>query len=281
MSAPFDPNHRDNFCYRHPDRQGFVLCQRCGRTICPECQTQAPVGSICPECMKAARGAVPKRSPVRRLRARLGAGAPVVTYSIIAVTALLWLVGLIPGVDLAQPLAYTSAYLTPEHFEPWRLFTATLVHGSIFHVGFNMLTLWLFGRVLEPAYGWWRFLLLWVAAALGGSMLVTIIAPDTAVIGASGAVFGLFGAYFTVMREMRMNTTSLLVLVGMNIVLGFVVPGIAWQAHIGGLLVGLAAGWLLGRDRADSLGKRIRGGVGVGVLGLVCALVSVAVVQLT
>lgn len=279
MSSPNDPNHRDNACYRHPDRPSFVLCQRCGRTICPECQTQAPVGVICPECMRAARGTVPRRSAVSRLRGRLGADAPVVTYAIMAVTVLLWIVEQIPviGSAVSNALLFNALYLTPVAFEPWRLVTVTLVHGSIFHIAFNMLSLWIFGRVLEGAYGRWRFLVLWIATAIGGSLLVTLLNPGAVVIGASGAIFGLFGAYFFVMRELRMNTTSLLVLVGINIVLGFVVPNVAWQAHLGGLVVGLAAGWLLGRDRADALGKRTWGGIALAGLGLVCAVLATVV----
>lgn len=241
----------DNYCYRHRDRQSFVLCQRCGRTICGECQTPAPVGVLCPDCAGQSRRTQTSSRPgiASRIKRAAALGKPVVTYAIMGLTAVLFLVQLVTGGFLQNLLLFNPITLHVEaQFEPWRLLTVTLVHGSIWHIAFNMLTLWLFGRVLEPLYGHLRFGLVWIAAALGGSLAVTIATPTGSVIGASGAVFGLFGAYFVVMRQARMNPTSLLVLIGINIVMGFVVPGIAWEAHVGGLLVGLLAGWLVSRD---------------------------------
>ncbi|MGO2111102.1 MAG: rhomboid family intramembrane serine protease [Pseudoclavibacter sp.] len=241
----------DNFCYRHPDRQSFVLCQRCGKTICGDCQTPAPVGVLCPACVAEARRAQTKTRPSigTRLSRAAALGTPVVTYAIIAVTVVAYGVQFLTGGWLQQQLLFNPVTLWIDgQFEPWRALTVTLVHGGLFHVLFNMLTLWLFGRVLEPQYGRLRFSLVWIAAALGGTLAVTMTTPTGSVVGASGAIFGLFGAYFVVMRQARMNTTSLLVLVGINVVMGFINPGVSWQAHIGGLLIGLLAGWLVSRD---------------------------------
>ena len=131
----------DNFCYRHPGRQSFVLCQRCMRTVCPECQTQAAVGVICPECMQQQRR---DQTPAqRRANRRWGArsmtavgGRPIVTYWIIAITSAVSLLQMIPGIGgfLTSNLQFAGAYLYPSlsglPFEPWRMLTALLVHGG-------------------------------------------------------------------------------------------------------------------------------------------------------
>ena len=95
------------------------------------------------------------------------------------------------------------------------------------------------GRHLEPLLGRLRFLALYLLSGFGGSVGVLLLsAPNVPVVGASGAIFGLFGALFIVQRQRGGEVRSLLVLIGINAVLGFVVAGIAWQAHLGGLLVG-------------------------------------------
>lgn len=278
-------------CYRHPDRQSFVLCQRCGRTICGDCQTPAPVGVLCPECVATARRAQAGTRPgvFERIRRSAAQGKPVVTYSIIGLTAVCYVLQLLTGGFVTLQLLFNSFALDLSgNFQPWRALTTTLAHGSLWHLGFNMLTLWIFGRVLEPLYGRTRFLLVWIAAALGGSLAATIATPMVSVIGASGAVFGLFGAYFVVMRQARMNTTSLIVLVGINIVLGFIVPNVAWEAHVGGLLVGLLAGFLVSRDvraprRVGADGRsrmRVTGAVLVGALAVVLLCAAIAWVNI-
>ncbi|MCE7481574.1 rhomboid family intramembrane serine protease [Microbacterium profundi] len=271
MTTPEFTSNRDNFCYRHPDRQSFVLCQRCMRTICPECQTQAAVGVICPECMKAERGS---RTPAQkraqrqwggRSRARgsltaVQSGRPMMTYAIIAVTAFVGLLQLIPGFDVTGLLLFHVGYLFPDlsglPFQPWRLITAVLVHSGIWHIGLNMLALWMIGRSLEPMLGRWRFLALYVLGGLGGSVAVGIISPGTATVGASGAVFALFGALLVIGLHLGANMTGLFVLLGINLVIGFV-PGfnIAWQAHVGGAAVGALVGLIVLRTRKRSQRK--------------------------
>ncbi|WP_353815080.1 rhomboid family intramembrane serine protease [Agromyces zhanjiangensis] len=239
---------RASTCYRHPDRQSFVLCQRCGRTICGECQTPAPVGVICPECMREQRASAPRTKPavLTRARSAAGRGAPVVTYSIIGITLAVYLLQLIPGLAVTERLAYAGVYSLPFNFEPWRMITSMLVHstGLIFHVALNMYTLWIFGQLLENVLGRWRFLSLYLISGLGGSVAVLWLSdPRTGVVGASGAIFGLMGAFLVIQRRLGGNATQLLILVGINLVIGFV-PGfnIAWQAHLGGLVVGALVG---------------------------------------
>ncbi len=281
-SAEFASN-RDNFCYRHPDRQSFVLCQRCLRTICPECQTQAAVGVICPECMRAQQQAAPRgagsggaRGGWRRARGSTMALArdtrPLVTYGIIGITAIIYLTQLIPGSLTQQWLAFNGAFVIPSvgAFQPWRLLTVLLVHSSFWHVGLNMLALWMIGRSLEPLLGHGRFLALYLISGLGGSVAVALLAPWTSVIGASGAIFGLFGALLVIGRHIGANVTGIAIIIAINFALPFVfglVQGsfaaiaISWQAHLGGLVAGAASGFVFARTR-----RRDQQGLQIGLL---------------
>ena len=267
---------RSNFCYRHPDRQSFVLCQRCGRTICGECQTPAPVGVICPECMAQQRATAPRTKPavLTRVRSAAGRGAPVVTYSLIGITLAIFVLQLIPGLALTDRLLYAGLYSTPGNFEPWRMLTSVFVHSTtlLFHVLLNMYTLWIFGQLLEGLLGRGRFLALYLISGFAGSVGVLWLGnPLTGVVGASGAIFGLMGAFLVIQRRLGGNATQLFVLVGINLVIGFV-PGfnIAWQAHLGGLVGGALVGLIFVETR-----KREQKAVQIGLL---VALVLVLVV---
>jgi membrane associated rhomboid family serine protease len=261
VSSPDPRSNPDNFCYRHPDRQSFVLCQRCLRTICPECQTQMPVGVICPECLaeqqKGARVADVKRMPGRFAR-KLRSDRPVVTYAIMIVTIAVYLLELIPvvGGRIVSALAFNSALVLPGSiypFEPWRIVTVALVHSSPlpFHVALNMLALWALGRSLEPLLGKGRFLTLYVLSAMGGSTLVALIAPGTGVVGASGAVWGLLTAMLIIGRNLGVNILPIAILLGINLVFSFVGSNVSWESHIGGGLVGLLVGYIFSKTRAQ------------------------------
>ena len=250
----------DNFCYRHPDRQSFVLCQRCLRTICPECQTPAAVGVVCPECLaeqKKSQSPAQRRAERRWSRPRALAvsdGRPLVTYAIVGITALVYLLQLIPGSPVQQLLAFNSLYVAPAFgtpFQPWRLITVLVVHGGFFHLGLNMLAVWMIGRSLEPLLGRWRFLALYLLGGVGGSVGVALIAPGIWVVGASGAVFGLLGALLVIGRHIGANISGILIVLGINLVIGFI-PGfqVAWQAHLGGLAIGALIGLIYARTRS-------------------------------
>ena len=286
MSAPEFARNSDNFCYRHPDRQSFVLCQRCMRTICPECQTQAAVGVICPECLgQQAKTQTPAQRKAERRWARPRAvtasdSRPLVTYGIIAVTTLAWLVGLIPGVgDTVQnALLFWGPALYPEltgTFEPWRLLTASLVHSGFWHIGLNMLALWMMGRSLEPVLGRWRFLALYLLSALGGAVAVALLSFTTPVVGASGAIFGLFGALIVIGRHIGANIGGIAIILAINLAIGFI-PGfnISWQAHVGGLAVGALVGLIYARTRSVR-----RQGLQIGLLvGLTLTLLALLLI---
>ncbi|WP_240665867.1 rhomboid family intramembrane serine protease [Agromyces sp. LHK192] len=217
--------------------------------------------------MREQRANAPKTKPavLTRMRSATGRGAPVVTYSLIGVTIAVFLLQLIPGLAVTERLLYAGVYSLPFNFEPWRMITSMFVHstGLIFHVLLNMYTLWIFGQLLEGLLGRWRFLALYLIAGLGGSVAVLWLSdPRTGVVGASGAIFGLMGAFLVIQRRLGGDTTQLLVLLGINLVIGFV-PGwnIAWQAHLGGLVVGALIGLIFVETR-----KRNQQGLQVGLL---------------
>jgi len=275
------PDSPDNYCYRHPGRQSFVLCQRCGRTICPECQVQAAVGVHCVECAAQDRREAPR---VRRARPAFlsnltGSGAPVVTYTLIAVCLVVFGLQQIPALGLTDALRFAPAYVLPipgAPFEPWRMLTSVFTHASILHVLLNMYTLFIFGSALERMLGRWRYLALFLISGLGGSVGVVLLAdPFTAVVGASGAIFGLMGAFFIINRHLGGNSVQLLILVAINLAYGFFVPGISWQAHVGGLVAGALVALIYVRTRSI----RMRNVQILLLVALVLVLIAITVVR--
>ncbi|ALD11573.1 rhomboid family intramembrane serine protease [Clavibacter capsici] len=268
-------------CYRHPDRQSFVLCQRCGRTICPECQTPAAVGVICPEDMKEQRRTAP-RSRVSFVTRMTRSSAPVATYGIMAVCAVVWILQVLPivGGYVTTSLWFAPVYgsVASGDYEPWRMLTSAFTHSpdSIFHILLNMLSVFVFGRVLEPMLGRVRFLALFLISAMGGSLAVEVIGAAmgdslTAVVGASGAIFGLMGGYFVLARKLGGNVGPLLGIIVLNLLLGFVVQGVSWQAHVGGLVTGAVVALVLLRTRDPR-----QRGAQVGSLAALAAAIVVA-----
>lgn len=177
-------------------------------------------------------------------------GKPIVTYGIIAVCALMYVLQwIVPGGAVYEQFAYNNVFATPAYgaFEPWRMLTAAFLHSpdSVLHIVLNMYTLWIFGQALEPLLGRVRFLAVYLISAVGGSvgylLLNPLLVPGqqlAGVVGASGAIFGLFGAMLLVQRHRGGETRQLWVLIAINGVIGFLIPQIAWQAHLGGLITG-------------------------------------------
>jgi len=247
-----------------------VLCQRCLRTICAECQTPAAVGVVCPECMKAQQSAqtTAQRKAERRWRSRapqpvlVGDTRPLATYAIIGLTAIAYFIALIPGIGttVERFLFFWAPSLYPSLtglFEPWRIVTVSLTHSSIWHIALNMLALWMIGRSLEPLLGRGRFVALYLLSTAGGSVAVTLLSFETPVVGASGAIFGLFGALLVIGRHIGANITSIAVILGINLAIGFL-PGanISWQAHVGGLVIGALVGFIFTRTRGKDQRRR-------------------------
>ena len=230
------------------------------------------MGVHCPECTREARQSAPRTRPaaVTALRRARTNGA-IVTYSLVALTLVVFVLQKLTGGWVTYELLY--APLLTER-EPWRMLTAVFVHSdtSFLHILFNMYSLFIFGRILEPMLGWARFLALYLLSGFGGSVAVLLISPLTNVVGASGAIFGLLGAFFVIQRGLGGNNTQLMVLLAVNLGIGFVVPGIAWQAHIGGLIVGAVIAFIYLRTRRPAQARR---------QWMLVAAVAVALVAIT
>lgn len=243
-----EPARSSDFCYRHPNRRSYVLCQRCGRTICPDCQTPAAVGVQCPECVREGRASTPRQAPAF-IRAFRSGHQPVVTYTIIAICVLVFILQNIPGVGGYINLfgIYRPAFT---ELMPWTMITSAFLHGSIIHILVNMYSLFIIGPILERMLGRIRFLALYLVSAFGGSVAVLLLNPAGGVLGASGAIFGLLAALFIIQRKLVGTNVQLLVIIAINLVIGFL-PGlsISWQAHVGGLVAGAAVSLVYLRTR--------------------------------
>lgn len=131
--------------------------------------------------------------------------------------------------------------------QPWRILTASFLHGGFFHLLFNMMMLYIIGSSVEKALGWWRYLGVYLLSAAGGSMAViawVAVRPESLsvwTVGASGALYGMFGAVLMLQKRAGVSTTSILILLAVNLVYGFIVPNVSWQAHLGGFIIGLLA----------------------------------------
>jgi membrane associated rhomboid family serine protease len=235
-------------CFRHPGRETYVSCVRCGRPACPDCLRSAAVGQQCVECIRGAnRGG---RSARTAFGGRVVTG-PVVTWVLVAINVLLYLVILVrPGiaddlemVGLAQ--SGNGALIGVGAGQWYRLLTSAFVAPGglgglgFLDIAFNMWALIIVGPALERMLGSARYLAVYLLSAIGGGVFLYYLVPlNQPALGASGAVFGLFGAWFVVSRRLRLDSRGIIGLIVINLVLGFVVPRIAWQDHIGGLITG-------------------------------------------
>jgi membrane associated rhomboid family serine protease len=180
-----------------------------------------------------------------------GQAAPRVTQTIIGLCVAAYLLQILPDSTVTENYKFAPVFALAE---PWRLLTAAFLHSpsSPLHILFNMYALWMTGPYLEALFGRVRFLALYLLSALGGSVVYMLLASPENVnqwgagtVGASGAVFGLFGAFFVVQRRLNRATGPLIAIIVINFALGFL-PGVAWQAHLGGLITGvLTAGVLV------------------------------------
>lgn len=246
-------------CYRHPDRETYIQCARCHRHICPDCMNSAPVGFQCPECVS--QGAKAGRQGRTVLGGEVRQRGDIITKTLVALNVVVWLAGLawpsspntlyglfaqsIGTNELAARLGLVLGSGDDQFSigvvdgEWYRLLTAAFTHEQIWHIGLNMLALWVLGSSLEPVLGRWRFVALYVLSALGGTAASLLAAaPYSLSYGASGAVFGLMGALFVIMRRLGRDTGAVVVILAINLVIGFTVQGIDWRAHLGGLVVG-------------------------------------------
>jgi membrane associated rhomboid family serine protease len=238
-------------CYRHPGRETYVSCVRCGRYACPDCMRSASVGQQCVDCIS--QGAQGTRSARTVFGGRPAAGA-VVTWTLVAINVMVFLLtwvrpNIVTDLEMLGYATYPSG--GPLHGvaagEWYRLITsafvapATGLNGLGFlDIVFNMWALIFVGPALEGFLGRLRFLSVYLLSAVGGGVMFYYLAPENAAaVGASGAIFGLFGAWFVVSRRLRVDTRGIAMLIAINLALSFFFRStIAWQDHIGGLLTG-------------------------------------------
>lgn len=258
-------------CYRHPARETYVRCTRCDRPICPDCMREAAVGHQCPECVAAGVRSV--RQPRTAFGGGLSGAKGYVTKVLVALNVLMSVAaflssgsagslggggmgGLMGGTtplhDWGALIGGRAAVLnsdgTVSHLlngvsggDYYRLVTAMFLHYGLIHLVMNMWALWVLGQVLEAALGPLRFFALYMVAGIGGNVAVYLLsAPNTESAGASGAIFGMFGALFVVLRRMGRNASSVVPVLVINLLITFTVPNISIGAHIGGLIVGTA-----------------------------------------
>ncbi|MFF0221659.1 rhomboid family intramembrane serine protease [Streptomyces sp. NPDC004629] len=272
-------------CYRHPDRETGIRCTRCERPICPECMVSASVGFQCPDCVRGGSGTghPPAAAQPRTLAGGTMTADPrLVTKVLIGLNLAAFLVQQAVGNRFTNQfeLIGQASY---QLFGPvegvaegqyYRLLTSMFLHGSFIHILFNMLSLWWIGGPLEAALGRARYLALYFVSGLAGSALSYLLTePNKAVVGASGAIFGLFGATAVLLRRLNYDMRPVIALLVINLIFTFS-PGfnIAWQAHIGGLVAGVVTGYaMIHAPRSN------RALIQYGT----CALVLVVVVVLT
>jgi membrane associated rhomboid family serine protease len=268
-------------CYRHPGRQTYVSCVRCGRPACPDCLRPAAVGHQCVECIRQGnRG-------VRQATGRFGGSVsrtPRVTFTIMGINILLYVVQLAHS-SLALDWAMLGGALANGHLigvaggQWYRMITSAFLPGTgglgILDIAFNMWALYIVGPALEQMLGPLRYLAIYLMSALGGALSYYFIAsPNVPALGASGAIFGLFGAWFVLARRLNLDWRPIVTVIALNLVLGFVGSAyIAWQDHVGGLVTGvlLAAAYVYAP-------RKNRGLIQLGATLVVLALIIGGVV---
>ncbi len=260
----------DSHCYVHKDTPTGLRCSRCERPICGRCAIPASVGQHCPDCVAEARRSAPK------VRTALQATAPGVR-SIIIVTVIFYLVQqFVPG--LTGRLASFPPALADGQL--WRMITPVLLHASLLHIGFNMYALYMLGPSIEQAFGTSRFFLIYVLTGLAGSAASYAFGPCVLGVGASGAVFGIAGTLLVFLYHRRTSTfvrpflNNILFVIGANLILGFVIPGIDNFAHMGGLVAGLALGAAFDRSQGTPAAAPTQLLPSLAVLVAVVALVA-------
>jgi membrane associated rhomboid family serine protease len=251
-------------CYRHPDRGTRVSCSSCGRPICPDCMTPTPVGMRCPECMRQ------RTKVVQGVGGGGGEGfwrAPA-TFILIGLNVVAYLFEIAngsgglnnPGGSVIYDFALRGVSVA--NGEWYRLVTGGFLHESLFpHLAFNMLLLFLLGRLLEPALGTARFVALYFASLLAGAFGALLLTdPVVFTLGASGAVFGLIGAAFVMARGRGMNALAgeLGFLIVINLVFTFGAANISIGGHLGGLAAGVICALAILAGERGMLGRRHR-----------------------
>jgi membrane associated rhomboid family serine protease len=233
-------------CYRHPSRETGVSCSNCGRPICPDCMTTTPVGMRCPECSR-------ERTKVMTMRNM--ATVPRLTYALIAINVIVFLAEghgawtiegeasgtiITKGGLIGSSEAPVLAGQGVAHGQWWRLVSSGFLHENLLHIGFNMWVLYYLGMMLEPALGRVKFGVIYAVSLLTGSLGALLASPHVLTVGASGAIFGVMGAAAMEMRarQIPIMQSGVGMLIVLNLIISFTIPGISWGGHVGGLIGG-------------------------------------------
>src|SRR5947209_3514199 len=230
-------------CYRHPSRETGVSCSSCGRPICPDCMTPTSVGMRCPECSR-------DRTKVRTIRSL--PSTPVATQALIALNVIVFIAETASGASLGGGAQGGWVYehgalygpLVAHQHEYWRLVSAGFLHDGLWHILVNMFSLYFVGSALEPAIGRVNFLAVYFASLLAGSFGALLFQPGVPSLGASGAIFGIFGALVVLARHrgIPLWQSGLGVVLLINLLFSFGFKGISVGAHLAGLIAGVLCG---------------------------------------
>jgi membrane associated rhomboid family serine protease len=251
--------------------------------------TPTPVGMRCPECANQRTRVV--RNPTGQPTGAAAFQAFPATVILIAINVIVYLVEIARSHGGLGGMNTLDIYNMGGLFGPavseggdwWRIFTSGFVHVSIFHIGFNMLLLYFMGRLLEPAIGTLRFVVLYFVCLVAGSFVALWFSPDAVSAGASGAIFGLLGATFIIARGRGMEAIAgeIGFLIIFNLVFTFAQAGISIGAHVGGLVAGVLCGLLIVAGEQGRFGRQtptnrlaieVSGMVVLGVISFILAL---------
>ena len=269
------------YCYRHPDRETGLACSECGRPICADCATFAPVGIRCPDHAGSRRGPTARVKPPTVHRAQglaLATGDAPITKALIGINLAVYLVTVFQSHSTTPSGSIVTRFLlygpAVAHGDWWRLVTSMFLHASILHIGFNMYVLWVIGTPVEQYLGKARYIALYFVSGLAGAAGALLQSPFTPVLGASGAIFGILGA----MLILEWQVTGRLAgqaaaLIGINLGLSFVIPNISWGGHVGGLIGGILimlgyGHWGGSRSRAQYGQLGLGGALGLVLVGV-------------
>lgn len=267
-------------CYRHPDRETRLACSSCGRPTCVDCVQRADVGQKCRECASPQGDARVRTAD--QIRAGGRRSAPV-AFTILGISVVIHVLGMLDA-GLRDAIFANGAQVNPlvAQGEWYRLLSAAFLHSPqmLMHILFNMFALYLFGPQLEREAGSWPFAGLYLASAVAGGAAFYFANAGGVAVGASGAIFGLFGAWLAASIRNRHTPAGqaglrqLLVLLGINLALPLFVPGIAWEAHVGGLAAGFVIAMLWFPFARHARATALRTLVAVLVGGAALALVA-------
>jgi membrane associated rhomboid family serine protease len=269
-------------CARHPERPASVVCAHCNRPICTDCMVQAAVGWQCPDCVAAAATSARVVRPFQDANHTGAVGSTNPTPVVLVLIAVNVLCFVASGFGKPSVLFRFGEQPLNIHVfhQYYRLVTSMFLHESFLHIAANMATLLIVGPAVEVMLGKGRFLALYLLGGLGGGIGAYIFDPaGSYAVGASGAIFGVMGAYLVLARRNHKPMAVVVYLVVANLLLGFVgggaVGNVDWRAHIGGLVVGAALALVFDISlnlRPASRRVALAVGAGAVTLGLLAAL---------